>query len=168
MAFKTGTSYGFRDALAAGVVGDYVVVVWTGRPDGGARGGMTGREASLPLLFDAADAIDPPASAPPPLAPKVAPQALTDLEPSDSGPRLIFPPNGAAVQVDALGPKSSGLVLAANGENLTWYVNGRALTSREVSGKTVWRPDAAGFYRVTVVDGAGRKAEAKVRIRGGN
>jgi penicillin-binding protein 1C len=168
MAFKTGTSYGFRDALAAGVVGDYVVVVWTGRPDGGARGGMTGREASLPLLFDAADAIDPPASAPPRVAPTVAPQALTDLEPHDRGPRLIFPPNGAAVQVDGLGPKSSGLVLAASGENLTWYVSGRALTSREVSGKVVWRPEAAGFYRVTVVDGEGRKAEAKVRIRGGN
>ncbi len=39
MAFKTGTSYGFRDALAAGVVGGYVVIAWTGRADGGARGG---------------------------------------------------------------------------------------------------------------------------------
>ena len=167
MAFKTGTSYGFRDALAAGVVGDYVVVVWTGRPDGGARGGMTGREASLPLLFDAADAIDPPASAPPPMAPRIAPQALAKLDPESAGPRLIFPPNGAAVQVEALGPKSSGLVLAAQGEALTWYVNGRELASREVSGRVVWRPDAAGFYRVTVVDGEGRKAEAKVRIRAG-
>ena len=56
MAFKTGTSYGFRDAVAAGVVGGYAVVVWTGRADGGARGGLTGRDAALPLLFDAADA----------------------------------------------------------------------------------------------------------------
>jgi penicillin-binding protein 1C len=52
MAYKTGTSYGFRDAVAAGVVGGYVVIVWTGRADGGARGGLTGREAALPMLFD--------------------------------------------------------------------------------------------------------------------
>ena len=70
MAFKTGTSYGFRDAVAAGVVGDYVIVVWTGRADGGARAGLTGREAALPLLFDAADLIDAPATAPRPIAPK--------------------------------------------------------------------------------------------------
>jgi len=101
------------------------------------------------------------------MAPATAPQALAKLDPDSTGPRLIFPPNGAAVQVDALGPKSSGLVLAAHGEALTWYVNGRELASREVSGKVVWRPDAAGFYRVTVVDGEGRKAEAKVRIRAG-
>ena len=45
LAFKTGTSYGFRDALAAAIAGGYVIVVWTGRPDGGARPGLTGREA---------------------------------------------------------------------------------------------------------------------------
>ncbi len=37
MAFKTGTSYGFRDAVAVGVAGGYVIAVWTGRADGGAR-----------------------------------------------------------------------------------------------------------------------------------
>ncbi len=50
MAFKTGTSYGFRDAVAVGVVGGYVIAVWTGRADGGARPDMTGRDAALPLL----------------------------------------------------------------------------------------------------------------------
>lgn len=167
MAFKTGTSYGFRDAVAAGVVGDVVVVVWTGRPDGGSRAGMTGREASLPLLFDTADAIDPPASAPPPIAARVAPTALANLELLDSGPHLIFPPNGAAVQVEGLGPASRGLVLAAHGDNLSWFVDGHALPTAGPGGKVVWRPAAAGFYRVTVVDAAGRKAEAKVRIRTG-
>ena len=49
MAFKTGTSYGFRDAVAVGVVGGYVIAVWTGRADGGARPDMTGRDAALPL-----------------------------------------------------------------------------------------------------------------------
>jgi penicillin-binding protein 1C len=165
MAFKTGTSYGFRDALAAGVAGGYAVVVWTGRADGGARGGLTGRDAALPLLFDAADAIDAPLSAPHPIAPRAAPQALARLEQEGEGPRLIFPPDGAMVQVDAIGPSSRGLVLAAEGEGLSWYADGQPLAAERATGKVVWRPPAPGFYRLEVVDSEGRKAEARVRVR---
>lgn len=167
MAFKTGTSYGFRDAVAAGVVGGYAILVWTGRADGGARGGLTGRDAALPLLFDVADAIGAPTSAPRPIAPKAAPQALQTLRAADAGPRLIFPPDGASVQVDALGEKGRGLVLAAQGEGLTWYVEGAPLDLDPVSGRAIWKPAAPGFYRLMVVDDQGRKANAKVRVKGG-
>jgi penicillin-binding protein 1C len=166
MAFKTGTSYGFRDAVAAGIVGRYVVVVWTGRADGGARGGLTGRDAALPMLFDVADLLDAPPAAPRPIAPKAAPPALAKLRPVSDGPRLIFPPDGATVQVDAFGPKSRGLVLAAGGEALNWYVAGRPLAPDPVSGRFVWRPATPGFYRLMVVDGEGRRAHAKVRVKG--
>ena len=166
MAYKTGTSYGFRDAVAAGVVGGYVIVVWTGRADGGARGGFTGREAALPMLFDAADILAAPRAAPPPIAPRGAPGALTALERPDRGPNLIFPPDGATVQVEAFGPASRGLVLAAGGEGLRWYVEGQPLAPDPVSGRTIWRPAAAGFYALTVVDAQGREARAKVRIKG--
>jgi len=166
MAFKTGTSYGFRDAVAAGLVGRYVIVVWTGRADGGARGGLTGRDAALPLLFDVADQLDAPPSAPRPIAPRAAPGALERLETADQGPRLIFPPNGSTVQVEAFGPASRGLVLAAGGEGLSWYVEGSPLAADPVSGRTVWRPKGPGFYRLTVVDGEGRKAAARVRVKG--
>ena len=166
MAFKTGTSYGFRDAVAAGVVGHYVIVVWTGRADGGARGGLTGRDAALPLLFDVADLLDAPANAPRPIAPKQPPQALATLQQIDDGPRLIFPPDRATVRVEAFGPKSRGLVLAAGGENLSWYVDGAPLSADSVSGRVVWRPAGAGFYRLTVSDDEGRKVTSKVRILG--
>lgn len=166
MAFKTGTSYGFRDAVAAGVVGPYVIVVWTGRADGGARGGLTGRDAALPLLFDTADLIDAPPSAPRPIAPRAAPEALAKLEQRNEGPRLIFPPNGSSVQVEAFGPTSRGLALAAGGENLSWYVSGEPLAADPVSGRVIWRPKGPGFFRITVVDGEGRKATARVRIKG--
>jgi penicillin-binding protein 1C len=165
MAFKTGTSYGFRDALAAGVAGGYAIVVWTGRADGGARGGLTGRDAALPLLFDAADAIDAPLSAPHPINPRGAPQALAQLASNGDGPRLIFPPDGAMVQVDAVGPGSRGLVLAAEGDGLAWYADGEPLSADAATGKVVWRPRAAGFFRLEVIDAAGRKASAKVRIK---
>ncbi len=167
LAFKTGTSYGFRDALAVGVSGGYVVAVWTGRPDGGARAGLTGRDASLPLLFDAVDAIDPPTAAPHPIAPRRAPTALTNLDKAVTGPHLIFPPNGAVVQVETLGPKARGLVLAAEGDGLNWYVDGTPLAADPVSRRTIWKPDAPGFYRVSVVDGEGREAKATVRVRAG-
>ncbi|HZZ36050.1 MAG TPA: penicillin-binding protein 1C, partial [Caulobacteraceae bacterium] len=167
MAFKTGTSYGFRDAVAAGVVGEYTILVWTGRADGGARADMTGRDAALPLLFDVADQVAPTVSAPRPVAPKAAPRALQQLDLGNGGPRLIFPPDGSTVAVAAFGPAAKGLALAAGGEGLSWYVDGAPVPVEPVSGKPIWRPDAPGFYRVTVVDPQGRKAEARVRVRGG-
>lgn len=167
MAFKTGTSYGFRDAVAAGVVGRYAIVVWTGRADGGARGGLTGRDAALPLLFDVSDLLDAPAAAPRPIAPKAAPQALETLNHATEGPRLIFPPDGATVRVEAFGPASRGLVLAAGGDDLSWYVDGAPLAPEPVSGRVIWKPKGAGFYKLMVVDAQGRRATAKVRIKGG-
>jgi penicillin-binding protein 1C len=167
MAFKTGTSYGFRDAVAAGVAGGYVIIVWTGRADGGARGGLTGREAALPLLFDVADLVASKPGAPPPIRPKSAPGALQRLEQPNAGPRLIFPPDKATVQVEAFGPKSRGLVLAAGGGGLNWYIDGKPVPLDPVSARPVWRPAAAGFYAVTVIDANGREAKARVRIKGG-
>jgi len=57
--------------------------------------------------------------------------------------------------------------LAAEGEGLTWYVEGTPLGPDPVSGRAIWKPTAPGFYRLTVVDAEGRKAAARVRIRGG-
>jgi penicillin-binding protein 1C len=165
LAFKTGTSYGFRDAVAAGVVGGYAIAAWSGRADGGARGGLTGRGATLPLLFDAADALGAPTSAAQPIAPAQAPTALARLAGQDEGPRLIFPPDGAAVEVEALGPNARGLVLAAQGQGLSWYVDGAPLGPDPLSGQVVWRPAAPGFYRLAVIDAAGRKAVAQVRVK---
>jgi penicillin-binding protein 1C len=167
LAFKTGTSYGYRDALAAGVGGGYVVIVWTGRPDGGARSaGLTGREAALPLLFDVFDALQTGTAAARPLGPRDAPSALANLEPPDAEPKLIFPPDGASVQVEALGPSARGLALAANGQGLNWYADGRLLQPEPGTGRVIWRPAAPGFYALAVVDAQGRRAEARVRVRG--
>jgi len=52
IAYKTGTSYGFRDAWTAGISGDYTIVVWTGRVDGAPVPGAYGRVTAAPLLFD--------------------------------------------------------------------------------------------------------------------
>jgi penicillin-binding protein 1C len=163
LAFKTGTSYSFRDAVAAGVGDGWTVTVWTGRPDGGARPGLTGRDAALPLLFQVFDVLEGDAPAAQALSPQTAPSALTRSDPGENGPVLIFPPDGAQVLVDGYGPGSRGLVLAAHGDDLSWYVDGRPLAS--ANGQVVWRPDGSGFYRIAVVDGRGRQAVAQVRVR---
>jgi len=166
MAFKTGTSYGFRDAVAVGVAGGYAIAVWTGRADGGARGGLTGRDAALPLLFDVADEVGAAASAPRPIPPRAAPRALESLGRVKDGPRLIFPPNGSTVISPGFGPGSRGLTFAAGGENLSWFVDGAPVAVDPASGRAVWRPATAGFYRISVVDGDGRRVEARVRVTG--
>jgi len=166
LAFKTGTSYAFRDAVAVGVVGDVVIAVWTGRADGGARAGLTGRDAALPLLFDIADLISAPHLAPPPLGPRGAPSALASLDRDGVGPRLIFPPNGATVMMRDFGPSSPGVSLAGRGDHLDWYVDGARVALDPLAGQPVWRPPSPGFYRITAVDAAGRRVEARVRLKG--
>jgi penicillin-binding protein 1C len=52
IAWKTGTSYGFRDAWSIGVSSTYVVAVWVGNAHGEGRPGLTGITAAAPLMFD--------------------------------------------------------------------------------------------------------------------
>lgn len=51
ISWKTGTSYGFRDAWSVGVVGPYVVAVWVGNFDGTSNHAFIGREMAAPLFF---------------------------------------------------------------------------------------------------------------------
>ncbi len=51
IAWKTGTSFGFRDAWAIGITDTHVVGVWLGNADGEGRPGLTGVQAAAPLLF---------------------------------------------------------------------------------------------------------------------
>ena len=57
IAWKTGTSYGFRDAWAVGVTPEYLVAVWAGNADGEGRTGLTGLSAAAPLMFDLFDLL---------------------------------------------------------------------------------------------------------------
>ena len=71
--WKTGTSWGFRDAWTAGIVGPYVIVVWVGNFDGSGNPAFVGVEAAAPLFFRIADALrarDPLLAEPPHAPPK--------------------------------------------------------------------------------------------------
>jgi len=59
IAWKTGTSIGFRDAWAIGVTPKYAVGVWAGNADGEGRPGLIGVKAAAPILFDLFDILSP-------------------------------------------------------------------------------------------------------------
>jgi penicillin-binding protein 1C len=168
VAFKTGTSYGFRDAWALGVSNGYAIGVWVGRPDGTPRPGATGRSEALPVLFEAFDLIGAPAEPyrEPEQQHRAAP-ALTRFEDEREGLAILFPPAGADVLVLDYGAGSRGLSLSARGGRgpLTWYAGGRRVDSEPTSGRVIWRPTAPGFYDVTVVDADGQSESVRVRIR---
>ena len=167
IAYKTGTSYGFRDAWAAGVSGNYAVVVWVGQADGAPRPGETGRRAALPALFDVFDRIarrDPSGIAPLPGPASSASPAgpLARFEPGVRGPDIVFPPDGAEVWAD--GPERRFALSARGTGRLRWYQRGVPLAT-DAGGQFLWQPDGPGFYELTVVDEAGRSARTRVRVR---
>ncbi len=52
IAWKTGTSFGFRDGWAVGITRDHIVAVWAGNADGEGRPGLTGSKCAGPLMFE--------------------------------------------------------------------------------------------------------------------
>ncbi|WP_460478253.1 penicillin-binding protein 1C [Bordetella muralis] len=59
LAWKTGTSFGFRDAWAVGVTDNWTIGVWVGRPDGTPNPGFFGANVAAPLLSDLVAALPP-------------------------------------------------------------------------------------------------------------
>lgn len=172
IAFKTGTSYGYRDAWAAGVVGDYAIVVWVGRADGAPRPGETGRKAALPLLFEIADRAthhlgDSGAATSKLMSERLpnAKGALARFDGKARPPEILFPPSNAelwAGKVD--GQAARPFVFAGRGEgDLRWFVDGDPILPDD-GGLPSWQPLQSGFYRVSAVDPAGRASSVDIRV----
>jgi penicillin-binding protein 1C len=183
IAFKTGTSYGYRDAWSVGFSRHYTVGIWVGRADGSTRPGHIGRNEAAPVLLKVFDLLPPEGRAPAPI-PEGAfmaqnaeqlPPALQRFRSSTrlaaglkrvQPPRISFPPNGATVSVENFA-KPDPLPLKAQGGRapLRWVVNGLPLAE---SANGWWTPDAEGFAQITVVDADGRSDSAQVRLKSEN
>ncbi len=171
IAFKTGTSAGFRDAWAAGYSANWTVVAWVGHADGTPRPGQLGRLSALPLVFKAFGRLpaEDNRAAPPPadvvrvashrdLPPRMRTLAPTVEGPSENrgGPRIAYPPADARIELAA---REAVPLTAMGGEGrLRWLVDGRPLDGAK------WVPDGPGQARVAVVDEAGRSTSVSVRI----
>ncbi len=184
IAYKTGTSYGHRDAFAVGYDGRHTVAVWVGRPDGASTPGLIGRTAAAPILFDAFARLisrrvplpKPPvgtlrvsgAELPPNL--KRFDRAIGMNQASATfheNPLLIsFPPDRSELELitsegeELLPLKAEGGVLP-----LTWLVDGRPIPSEPHRRQTLWRPGGPGFAQLSVVDAEGRVDRVTVRLR---
>jgi penicillin-binding protein 1C len=167
IAYKTGTSAGFRDAWAAAYSNNWTVVVWVGHADGTPRPGQLGRIAALPIALKAFGrlpaednrTIPMPADALRVASWRDLPPRMRTLAPiaqSSGGPRIAYPAADSKIE---LGPRDS-VPLSANGGSgmLRWLVDGHPLDSPQ------WKPDGAGEARVAVVDDQGRSSAVTVRI----
>lgn len=177
-AYKTGTSYGYRDAWAVGYDGRHVVAAWVGRPDGASTPGLAGRAAAAPLLFDAMQRLGVDRA---PFAPRPAgvveatgaelpPPLKRFREPGDDAGAdrsaapavaIAFPPDRAELEIDgAITLKAEHGVLP-----LTWLADGRPIAADPNRREATLEPDGAGTIRVTVIDALGRADRVTVRVR---
>jgi penicillin-binding protein 1C len=180
IAFKTGTSYGFRDALAVGFDRLTTIAVWVGRPDNGPTPGLIGRMTAAPILFDAfarlGRAIEHrsaprgllrvarSADLPPPLRHLRADAPKTIAATERAALKISFPPDGAKVDLDG-GAEPLRLKALGGQLPLAWFVNGAPVAQGDFRRRSIWKPDGAGFARVTVIDARGATDSATVRIQ---
>lgn len=186
IAFKTGTSYGYRDAWAIGYDSRYTVGVWVGRPDGTPSPDRFGRATAAPILFSIFQQL--PGSGRPAnprrpddardVAARDLPPGLRRISAGEAAPESIsrsltqpllvsFPPDGAVVELrkEANGFASLPLIADGGRKPLHWMVNGEPLAAPPHRRRADWRPDGRGFVQITVIDAEGAAARAQVLLK---
>jgi len=183
IAFKTGTSYGYRDAWAVGYNHSVTIGVWAGRADGTPCAACVGIQAAAPLLFQVFDLLPPE---PAPSAFRAPPQGViagptANLPPalrrlSDEGaaarieaakaPKIAFPLDGTTLALGQGDGQLQKLPLKVEGGQrpFTWLVNGAPLADRAWRGAVFWEPQGIGFAQLQVIDANGRTAKVEVYI----
>ncbi|MDO5606756.1 MAG: penicillin-binding protein 1C, partial [Paracoccus sp. (in: a-proteobacteria)] len=184
VAYKTGTSYGHRDALAIGYDGRFVIGVWLGRADGTPVPGAFGGQVAAPLMFEMFDMLGPrarPLPAPPPetliAANPGLPLPLRRFTPpggatsaparpgaaaraADEPLMIVFPPDGAELELT-----SDHFPVRARGgvPPYSWMLNGVPAiiaTPQPVADL----PAAPGLSELSVTDSAGMTQRARLRM----
>ncbi|MCR9124885.1 MAG: penicillin-binding protein 1C [Rhodobacteraceae bacterium] len=176
LAYKTGTSYGHRDAWAIGWDGRHVIGVWIGRADGTPVPGAFGGDLAAPVLFEAFGRLKPafdPLAAPPRATlgpgPVTLPARLQRYRPPAAAfeiagaraPRIVFPPDGAR-----LGAGDGPITVKGRGGQPPYALlaNGRVVASGLRGGEWHIPRPGAGFSTLVLLDARGNAARVRVRI----
>ncbi|MEP5731506.1 MAG: penicillin-binding protein 1C [Sulfitobacter sp.] len=176
IAYKTGTSYGHRDAWAIGYDGAHVIGVWLGRPDGTPVPGAFGGDLAAPILFEAFGRIKPelkPLPPPPPetllLSTAALPKPLQRFRSRDAvfaraqgAPKVNFPPDGAVLQMTT---DQLPLKLSAGKLPFTVLVDGRPVLTNLRRRDAMLPLTGIGFSHISVIDAEGRGSSVQVSIR---
>jgi penicillin-binding protein 1C len=183
IAFKTGTSYGYRDAWSVGFDGRITIGVWVGRPDGAPVPGLVGRSAAAPILFDAfARTGKLPVPLPkPPKGALVAsnaklPLPLRRFRPvgelvrtgGEQAPHIQFPLNGTRIDVDRSGDgqfEAMPVKVAGGVLPITMLVNGVSVGEIDGRRQRLVDPPGPGFTRLTIIDATGAADTVVIRIQ---
>lgn len=175
LAYKTGTSYGHRDAWAIGFDGQHVIGVWMGRPDGTPVPGAFGADVAAPVLFQAFARLKPALTPQPPAPPATLlvanaqlPQPLRQFRSRSAafqvadGPAVAFPPDGSEVEL-----LPEGLMVRVEGGTapFTWLANGTPVSTGQPGREGMLADLGRGFVTLSVIDAVGRSARASVRLR---
>ncbi len=180
IAYKTGTSYGYRDAWSIGFDGRLVIGVWVGRADGAPVPGLSGIGTAAPILFESFDRVggDRAPLRPAPAGALIAangdlPAPLRHFRTADmvagkapDRPEIAYPPDG--VQVDLgirAGDPGPLMIKIRNGKPpFTWFANGNPIAQTPYARSESWEPDGPGFVTLSVVDSAGRSDRVTVFV----
>ncbi len=181
LAYKTGTSYGYRDAWAVGYDRQHTIAVWVGRPDNAAVPGLVGRVSAAPILFDAFArlGIDPepfarPAGAivaatsqlPPPLrhTRQDVPKIVSAM--ANARLRIAFPPDGAKLDLASSGSDARVPLKALGGAPpFTWLIDGKPLQEAQVRRAADWLPGSRGFARISIIDASGASDSVVIAVQ---
>lgn len=170
LAYKTGTSYGHRDAWAIGYDGQHVIGVWMGRPDGTPVPGAFGGAHAAPILFEAFGRLKPQLAPAPPPPPDTLLLATADLPlplqrfgrgaDVTKGPKMVFPPDGARLAQSAAVVKVAGGALP-----MTVLVNGSVVAAHARDRQIDIGQLGKGFSDISVIDATGRSTSASIEVR---
>ncbi|MCI5146623.1 MAG: penicillin-binding protein 1C, partial [Candidatus Electrothrix sp. AR3] len=186
--YKTGTSYGFRDAWAIGYSQQHTVGIWIGRPDWGYGQQITGANSAVPVLFQAfatlsaiqeelADRRTENARIPVDVLLARHDQLpfhlqwfrrSRDFSESTMRPSIYFPVDGSIMYLgqDRDTNKKPVLTLKAHGgiPPFHWLVNGQPLGSKHQEATTSYTPKGPGLMQITLVDSRGKRDKVSVWI----
>lgn len=193
IAYKTGTSYGFRDAWAIGYTTDYTVGVWVGKPDGTPSFNQTGRQNAAPVLFKLMHLL--PNSKQPitaksqgsihqniPLAPSQLPLSLRKFSAKHKKNSVYektfyiqFPKDGMVINASSQSEKEVSseacnidnftLVLKGGKSPFYLFVNGNQIVDAHLSQTISYQPSFLGFHEITIVDSAGHAESVTIEVQ---
>ena len=180
VAYKTGTSYGYRDAWAIGFDGRTVIGVWIGRPDGTPVAGLSGIVSAAPILFEAFDRVGAKRA---PLRPRPAGALVAStgqlplplryfrkpdqaILAHDDEPQIAYPQDGVEVDLGIKDGDPAPLVIKVrNGAPpFTFFANGVPIARNPFDRSENWQPDGPGFVTLSVVDSTGRSDRVTVFV----
>ena len=172
LRYKTGTSYGFRDAWAIGYTRQHTVGVWVGRPDGGYGKRTTGADLAVPVLLQAfaalpaqVEAADSPPAGIQRLSHNQLPPHLQYFSRSaaeQSQPRIYYPVDGSSLNLG----DNPVFVFKAHGGTppFHWLINGQPVAKEQQGDIASCPPPGPGLARITLIDSQGRFDRVSVWI----